>query len=86
MDIKQIAAAMPKAKNWYRGMKIDCIDSNNCEFNIIYAVDEAIEAQCRHLAEQGWRLVPSVEEIDKEFPTMGPGMVFKIHRWLLERE
>jgi len=90
MDIEKIVAEMPKAENPYPDHK-----------DVWGAHNDATEAQCQLLAEQGWRKVPEEQIIKNLTKTIiedwysyykDSGVLLsrfiakRLHRWLLERD
>jgi len=95
MNIDDIVAKMPKAPNpgrWHGTIDKDDPDLDpKSKENLKYFVfDAQMKYQCRFLAEQGYRRVPSVEEIGIFLKQhyVGTNEAFRLskllHRWWLE--
>lgn len=83
---EKIVVAMPK-------VSINSIsEDEQVEFGIYpHAVEIIVEAQCQLLAKQGYRPVPSLDEIDRKLVTLLDKDIplstsKQLHRWLLEGE
>lgn len=91
MNIEQVVAEMPKAKNPYP----DCIEIEDVVYAGLLGFNQGVEAQCQLLAEQGYGKLRTQYEILDWLRRCYAGLeeicsldllAQELHRWLLEGE